>query len=217
MMTNPKRLRLLLMPLLASAVKDRHDQVEHARLLTWWHLIGHLGDKKETLFRQVCVPFLLFCLGLDPKLDLSKLAATIQGLVSSGPILNPVPESSTQGGSLGHEPILTADKENVQTPVTPVSLSNSPVITSLEQSHNTSVLEKSFVKAGTLLSLVTSPQAPSVSQLGGGRGGRSSERYQVPPTTGMILSGCQAVLLFLGGRKEVPGSLVKPGEGWDVV
>lgn len=39
----------------ASAVREQHYQVEHARLLTWWHLIGCLGDKRRTLFKQVCL------------------------------------------------------------------------------------------------------------------------------------------------------------------
>ena len=37
----------------ASAVRERHEQVEHARLLTWWHLIGCLGAKRSALFKQV--------------------------------------------------------------------------------------------------------------------------------------------------------------------
>ena len=53
LLTQQRRLKLLLMPLLASAVKDRHDQVELARLQTWWHLIGKLGASKEALFHQV--------------------------------------------------------------------------------------------------------------------------------------------------------------------
>ena len=52
-LTQQRRLRLLLMPLLASAVKDKHEQVETARLLTWWHLIRKLGPNREILFNQV--------------------------------------------------------------------------------------------------------------------------------------------------------------------
>ena len=39
-LTQQRRLNLLLMPLLASAVNDKHEQVEVARLQIWWHLIG---------------------------------------------------------------------------------------------------------------------------------------------------------------------------------
>ena len=52
-LTQQRRLKLLLMPLLASAVKDRHEQVETARLLTWWHLIRKLGASRVHLFHQV--------------------------------------------------------------------------------------------------------------------------------------------------------------------
>ena len=52
-LTQQRRLKLLLMPLLASAVKDKHEQVETARLLTWWHLIKKLGPHRESLFQQV--------------------------------------------------------------------------------------------------------------------------------------------------------------------
>ena len=52
-LTQQRRLKLLLMPLLASAVKDKHEQVETARLFTWWHLIRKLGSHREILFHQV--------------------------------------------------------------------------------------------------------------------------------------------------------------------
>ena len=55
LLTQQRRLKLLLMPLLASAVKDRHEQVEVARLQTWWHLIRKLGLYREPLFHQVHV------------------------------------------------------------------------------------------------------------------------------------------------------------------
>ena len=38
----------------ASAVRDRHEHVEQARIQAWWHLIGCLGNQKEALFNQVC-------------------------------------------------------------------------------------------------------------------------------------------------------------------
>ena len=53
LLTQQRRLKLLLMPLLASAVKERHELVEMARLHTWWHLLSKLGNKKRELFNQV--------------------------------------------------------------------------------------------------------------------------------------------------------------------
>ena len=53
LLTQQRRLKLLLMPLVASAVKDRHHQVETARLHTWWHLIKKLGMSRKDLFNQV--------------------------------------------------------------------------------------------------------------------------------------------------------------------
>ena len=41
------------MPLLVSAVRERQEHVETARLHTWWHLIGRLGSKKREFFDQV--------------------------------------------------------------------------------------------------------------------------------------------------------------------
>ena len=53
LLTQQRRLKLLLMPLLASAVKDKHEQVEMARLQTWWYLITKLGPNRTILFQQV--------------------------------------------------------------------------------------------------------------------------------------------------------------------
>ena len=51
-----KRLKLLLMPLLRSAVKNKTELVEEARLRAWWHLILTLGHSRQQYFNQVrCV------------------------------------------------------------------------------------------------------------------------------------------------------------------
>ncbi len=48
-----KHLKLLLMPLIRSAVKEKSHQVEEARLRAWWHLIIALGNSRPTHFKQV--------------------------------------------------------------------------------------------------------------------------------------------------------------------
>ncbi len=55
-----KRLKLLLMPLLRSAVKKKTEGVEDARLRAWWHLILALGHSRLQHFNQVCIIIALF-------------------------------------------------------------------------------------------------------------------------------------------------------------
>jgi len=76
--------------------------VEEACIKTWWHLILTLGPSRYAYFNQVgvvlgpggsrivcdwlcvvcnlqvCIPFLMLCLGLDPKSDLSQLPSLFE-------------------------------------------------------------------------------------------------------------------------------------------
>jgi hypothetical protein len=70
-LTNKKRIKLLLLPLINSAAKIRYDEVDQSRLNTWWYLITHLlphltSSNKELFYNHVFATFLIFCLNLDP-------------------------------------------------------------------------------------------------------------------------------------------------------
>jgi hypothetical protein len=176
-----RRLKLLLMPLLASAVKDRHDQVELARLQTWWHLIGKLGASKEALFHQVCIPFLLFCLGVDPKLDLSALPSILADVASR----NHTP--ATPNGT-PHLNQVTQNKENVPTSGRPTGQEKTPSGQGLGS-----------LRAGRLLALLSTSLSSS---------GKKSDRYPNTPKFSVVLSGCHALLQFLGFEGKLQGSLL---------
>ncbi|CAI7994293.1 Telomere-associated protein RIF1 [Geodia barretti] len=188
-LTQQRRLRLLLMPLLASAVKDKHEQVETARLLTWWHLIRKLGPNREILFNQVCVPFLLFCLGVDPKLDLSKLPSVLADL---GSWTHPTPLSLPPPDRLP----TNQNKENLPAPRCPTG------------QGKTGSLEHGFSgRAGRLLTMLSSSSP----------GKKSDRLYQNTPKLGLVMSACQAVLQFVDSDVTLHGSLLDTDGGSCVV
>ncbi|XP_078739378.1 telomere-associated protein RIF1 isoform X1 [Lampetra fluviatilis] len=61
LLSNGKRLRLLLQPLLVTTV--RVEVLAQAMLHTWWHLVGRLKQQVASSFEQVCIPLLQFVLG----------------------------------------------------------------------------------------------------------------------------------------------------------
>ncbi|KAI6651629.1 Telomere-associated protein RIF1-like isoform X1 [Oopsacas minuta] len=69
-----KKLRLFNVPLLSSAVKQdhRYAAVDVERAKTWCQLILSLMPELQDHANSVCTPFFLFCIGLDPKLTLSR-------------------------------------------------------------------------------------------------------------------------------------------------
>ena len=145
---------------------------------------------------QVCVPFLLFTLGLDPKSDLSKLPSLISELVS------PKPDSASSS-LVSPATKESLNKENV---LSPVSTSQANPDTFQDKS-DTSVLGRSFSRTGGLFSLMASPRTPQARSRGKG------DRYHAFQNFKVVLSGCVAVLQFLGVRIEeaVPESLVNIG------
>ena len=133
---------------------------------------------------QICIPFLLLCLGVDPKSDLSEVPCAISEVK-----LRPEGQSS---------------KVDLQTtpPSTPENAPNRTDDISSE------VMSTPQNLSGSLFSLVTTPKTPrppAVARRGG-------DRYQTAPTLPMFLTGCHAMLRFLGCQDTVLGSLIPAGE-----
>ncbi|XP_019635032.1 PREDICTED: telomere-associated protein RIF1-like [Branchiostoma belcheri] len=106
--SNAKRLKLLLQPLLMNSTKQ--ESVAVVRLDTWWHLAQTLGTNLPPNFEQVCGPLLQFTLGLTPGLPTpatpaggKMLLATTPQRRGSFPAPNPAtPRTPGVGG--GHPP-----------------------------------------------------------------------------------------------------------------
>ncbi|XP_048577728.1 telomere-associated protein RIF1-like isoform X2 [Nematostella vectensis] len=63
-LSSQKRIKLIMMPFLNSVVRERSEQVEAARLDTWWHFVCSFHQEKIVdLFDQICVPLLQFIFG----------------------------------------------------------------------------------------------------------------------------------------------------------
>ena len=150
---------------------------------------------------QVCVPFLLFSLGVDPKLDLSQLPTFVSNLNTSRPYSTPQTlesdHSSTDNKSVSSP---SMDKENCLT------LSPERTQDPLQDGLGTPGMERR--RCGFLLSLALSARSQS-SQSSSKK--RSGDRYQTTPSLEMVLSGCQAALQFVGVKDELPGSMIKTG------
>ena len=142
---------------------------------------------------------------MDPKLDLSQLPTFISKLTTSRPYSNSETSesdlSTTENKSFSSNSL---DKENLSTP-TP------------ERTHSEDATENGLVtpvterrRSGFLLSLVSSVRTQSSSKK------KSADRYQATPSLEMVLSGCQAVIQFVGGNEELPGSVIKPGWSCDL-
>ncbi|XP_072179822.1 uncharacterized protein [Diadema setosum] len=63
-LSNAKRLKLLMQPFLATSVKA--ETVAHAKLDAWWHLVRSLGSRLPSTFQVVCIPLLQYTLGFTP-------------------------------------------------------------------------------------------------------------------------------------------------------
>ena len=155
------------------------------------------------LFLQICIPFLMFCLGLDPKLDISQLATS----VNSTTMLN---HSHSHTTPKSH-PHTTPMSHSNTTPAcsTPAAAQTTSIASGVSQDRvELSITEqKSF---STSLSLVASPATPRRTP---SPNKHSSNRYQSVPSLPMVVSGCHAVLQFLGvGMGQVAQSLIEQGE-----
>jgi telomere-associated protein RIF1 len=60
-LTNAKRLRLCLTPLVGNLNRCRCIETDEARITTWWHLVESLGAELHKHFADVCHPLLCFC------------------------------------------------------------------------------------------------------------------------------------------------------------
>ena len=168
---------------------------------TVWHCISVLIG--VILLLQICIPFLMFCLGLDPKLDISQLATS----VNSTTMLN---HSHSHTTPVSH-PHTTPVSHSNTTPAcsTPTAMQTTSIASGVSQDRvELSVTgQKSF---STSLSLVASPATPRRTP---SPNKHSSNRYQSVPSLSMVVSGCHAVLQFLGvGMGQVAQSLIEQGE-----
>ena len=154
------------------------------------------------MFLQICIPFLMFCLGLDPKLDISQLATS----VNSTTTLNHQSHSHTT--PVSHPHTMPMSHSNT----TPVCSTPTPT-TSYASGVSQDRVELSISgqkSLSTPLSLVTSPATPRRTPSPNKHG---SNRYQTVPSLPMVVSGCHAVLQFLGvGMGQVAQSLIEQGE-----
>ena len=153
---------------------------------------------------QVCIPFLFFCLGVDPKLDTTRLPTILADLGSRPPAsAAPLPPSPLQHkpapderGSLG-----SLGKENVPK----VSQDGATHLgSSVGQDKLSETQDASGLRAGRVLSLLATPFAMGNK--------RRADRYQSTPKLSLVLSGCHAVLQFLGETDSIQGSLLETGE-----
>ena len=164
------------------------------------------------LFPQVCIPFLMYCLGLDPKFDLSQLSTTLSDLNSHRTISStctpnqpnshttPMSHSRTTPVSGSHStPTPTGESTNKESGVlpSPQDRLGTPVT-----GHN------SLSKTGSFFSLIASPRTPAHTASSKKHG---SDRYQSIPSLPLVVSGCHALLQFLGGKGAVSQSLLKEG------
>ena len=145
----------------------------------------------------------MFCLGLDPKLDISQLATS----VNSTTTLN---HSHSHTTPVSH-PHSTPMSHSNTTPAcsTPTAMQTTSIASGISQDRvELSITgQKSF---STSLSLVASPATPRRTP---SPNKHSSNRYQSVPSLPMVVSGCHAVLQFLGvGMGQVTQSLIEQGE-----
>ena len=138
------------------------------------HVHVHVYSCSGFILTQVCIPFLLFCLGVDPKLDLSKLPTILADVGSA------TPTKMIR---------VTQNKENVPTSDCPTGQAKSLSGQGHDSSHTGQLL-------ALLSSLSTSPS------------GKKSNRYQSTPGLSLVISGCHAVLQFLGCDEKLCGSLL---------
>ena len=142
---------------------------------------------------QVCIPFLLFCVGVDPKQDLSRLPSILADLGSRGPAHTP-PTPNRAHLNVEGKGQVAQNKENVPTSGRPA-----------DQQKTVSGSTLAFHgRSGQVLSLLSSSSHSS-------SGKKKSDRYQSVPKLSLVLSGCHAVLLFLGYEEKLQGSLLDTG------
>ena len=156
------------------------------------------------LFPQACIPFLMFCLGLDPKSDLSQLSSVLSDLNSHKPISS----TYTLNQPNSHTTPVSHSRTN-STPVEESTSKESGVLPSPQDRLESPVAgHNSLSKAGSLFSLITSPRTPAYTP---GSKKRGSDRYQSVPSLPVVVSGCHAMLQFLGGKGAISQSLLKEG------
>lgn len=86
-LTHSKRLKLLLAPLKANNAKT--EEVAHAKLLTWWHLVCKLGKKAAVNFDLVVLPLLRFCFGYGSSTGGTVVGLAERNLIMSGASASP--------------------------------------------------------------------------------------------------------------------------------
>ena len=123
---------------------------------------------------------------MDPKLDLGKLPSLLADLGSLAPPTPNGPATPTPGNG----PVVQ-DKENVPSSGCPVG-----------QGKGVSGQQSGAARSGRLLALLSSGSPGS---------GKKSDRYQNTPRLGLVMSGCHAVLQFVGCAENVSGSLLDTG------
>ena len=128
---------------------------------------------------------------MDPKLDLSTLPSILADLCTHSPT-----HSSTLSNGTHHfgKSLVSQNKENVPTSSRPAGQEKTPPGQGLPLRSS---------RAGQLLSLLSSPSNSSSS--------KKSDRYQGIPKLSLVLSGCHAVLQFLGCHEKLPGTLLGTG------
>ena len=121
---------------------------------------------------------------MDPKLDLSALPSILADVASR----NHTP--ATPNGT-PHLNQVTQNKENVPTSGRPTGQEKTPSGQGLGS-----------LRAGRLLALLSTSLSSS---------GKKSDRYPNTPKFSVVLSGCHALLQFLGFEGKLQGSLLDTG------
>ena len=118
---------------------------------------------------QVCIPFLMLCMGLDPKLDIGQLSSVIGGC---GIGSSPLPREPAKEGAL-QDAQLSSGQVNG---------------------------DSGRGGGGRVLSALLS-------------GSGSGQLSGATPTLKMLMTGCQAIMLFTGNNSEtLPDSLIQSGK-----
>ncbi|XP_071537913.1 uncharacterized protein [Panulirus ornatus] len=86
-LSHSKRLKLLLAPLKANNAKT--EDIAHAKLLAWWHLVRKLGKKAAVNFDLVVVPLLRFCFGCASSTGGTVVGLAERNLIMSGAAASP--------------------------------------------------------------------------------------------------------------------------------
>ncbi|RDD40447.1 Telomere-associated protein RIF1 [Trichoplax sp. H2] len=61
--TSPKKRKLLSTPIMIKSSEDTPPVLNESRILTWWHLIKSMNKHSPALFKEICLPLLIYCFG----------------------------------------------------------------------------------------------------------------------------------------------------------